>query len=180
MPGERWMYLLAFDYPRGISGPPHVTLELLERRRLPVRCHLPEHIIHYFLNGLLLVCVHRLVHSVHRTRAVLFHVLFDLPWQAGAEDTIDVVIWQMQEGREVWGAMTWNRSGVLPVSSRDEHLACTRPPPNELISSPPDAPWCTEIKYPGDNREVIKIQLPRLLRKRNLTQKCKTKIFYSK
>lgn len=73
------MYLLAFDYPRCISRPPHVPLKLFQCCGLPVRCHLPEHIIHHFLNGLLLVCVNRLVHSVDGTRAVLFHVLFKLP-----------------------------------------------------------------------------------------------------
>lgn len=81
--GKWSMYLLAFDYPRSISCPPHVTLKLFQCCRLPVCCHLPQHIIHYFPNGLLLICVNRLVHSVDRTRAILFHVLFNLPRQSG-------------------------------------------------------------------------------------------------
>lgn len=81
--GKWSMYLLAFDYPRGISCPPHVTLELFQCCWLPVCCHLPQHIIHYFPNGLLLVCVDGLVHSVDGTRTILFHVLFNLPRQSG-------------------------------------------------------------------------------------------------
>lgn len=81
--GNWSVYLLAFDSPRRISCPPHVTLELFECCRLPVCCHLPQHIIHYFPNGLLLVCVDRLVHGVDGAWTILFHVLFNLPWQSG-------------------------------------------------------------------------------------------------
>lgn len=77
--GKRSVYLLAFDSPWRIRRPPHVTLELFECGWLPVCCHLPQHIIHHFPNGLLLICVNRLVHGVDGTRAVLFHVLFNLP-----------------------------------------------------------------------------------------------------
>lgn len=80
--GKWSVYLLAFDSPRCISWPPHVTLKLFERCGLPVCCHLPQNIFYYFPNGLLLICVNCLVHSVHRTRPVLFHVLFNLPWQS--------------------------------------------------------------------------------------------------
>ncbi|KAG7241213.1 hypothetical protein INR49_025956 [Caranx melampygus] len=61
-----------------IRRPPHVTLELFECRRLPVCRHLPQHIIHHFSNGLLLVCVDGLVHGMDRARPVLFHVFFNL------------------------------------------------------------------------------------------------------
>jgi len=71
-------YLLAFDSPRSVRRPPHVALQLFECGRLPVCGHLPQHIIHHFPNGLLLVRVHRLVHGVDGARPVLSHVLFDL------------------------------------------------------------------------------------------------------
>lgn len=79
--------------------------------------------------------------------------------------------WHIQEDR----SLRHDDVHRLPVSLRDEHLACTRLPPNELISSPPDAPWCTEIKYPGCNRDVSKINKAKLLRERNRTQNCSTK-----
>ena len=79
--GKWSVYLLAFDSPWRICRPPHVTLELFECCRLPVCRHLPQHIIHHFSNGLLLICVNRLVHGMDRTRPVLFHVFFNLPQQ---------------------------------------------------------------------------------------------------
>lgn len=81
--GKGSVYLLAFDSPRSISCSPHVSLELFECCWLPVCCHLPQHIIHYFPNGLLLICVNRLVHGVDRARTMLFHVFFNLPQQSG-------------------------------------------------------------------------------------------------
>ena len=72
------MYLLAFDSPCRVSRPPHVTLELLERRGLPVSRHLPQDVFHHLVDGLLLVRVHRLVKHVHGTRPVLPEVLLQL------------------------------------------------------------------------------------------------------
>lgn len=72
------LYLLAFDFAGRVCGSPHVSLQLLERRALAVRVHLPHHVIHHLPDGLLLVGVHRLVHRVNGPRFIQPHVLFSL------------------------------------------------------------------------------------------------------
>ena len=51
------------------------------------------------------------------------------------------------------GNPTWKLTIPLPVFLGDEHLVCTRLLPSDSTGDPQDAPWCMEIRYPGNYKD---------------------------
>ena len=103
-------YLLAFDSPGSVGRPPHVSLQLFQSCGLPVRSHLPQHVVHHLPDGFLLVRVPRLVQGVLRTSSVQTQVLLNLTWWPG-QDMVNQVMFIRKQG----SITHWQRLGLSNI-----------------------------------------------------------------